>query len=308
MKKNPITEDWKPNKSKTNPLNRILFEKCKQTESQILSQFKQEKVYNINNFDSGIVVEGIIRKSIENLIPKRYKVSKGIVCDRDGKTSGEHDIVIFNEFWFPYLTGSAEDKEREFFPVEGVYAIGEVKQTLNLDTFDEGMKKLVIAQRLNRPRVGENRYSENRKDGDHELGTSNPLFTFLIATNFDDNKFTFDDLFNRFFEINKSLYRQEMVRALCVLDKFFISWVVFNEKTQEYDMARFTGKDEDSPIIPTLRPGEKINESSFYDLIMYLGAHLNDSILGSEDIYVAYGNNNSSMKVPPEEEYSAHNY
>lgn len=307
MKEIPITKDWKTNKNKSDSLSKIIFEKCKHVESQILKQAEQEKYYNINNFDSGIAIEEIVRKSIERLIPKRYKTSKGILCDRDGKTSGEHDIIIFNELWFPYLTGNKEGKERKYFPIEGVYAIGEVKQTLNIDSLDKGLEKLVLAQRLNRPRIGNNRYTENRNDGDDELGISNPLFTFLLAINYDNN-ISIDDLFNRFFEINKSLYRQEMIRALCVLDDFFISWVVFNEDTKVYDIARFNSKDEDKPIIPTLRLGKDKIESSFYDLIMYLGAHLNASILGPEDIYVAYGNKNHNIKIPPLDKYSVHNY
>ena len=307
MKELPITEDWKPNKDKSTSLKKIIFEKCKHLETLIINQAKQEKTYNINNFDSGVVIEEIIRNSIETLIPKRYKVSKGIVCDRDGKTSGEHDIIIFNENWFPYLTGNTGSKERIFFPIEGIYAIGEVKQTLTIDSLDEGLKKLVISQRLNRPRVGINRYTENRKRGEEELGISNPLFTFLIAIDLDEN-INFDDLFNRFFNINKKLYRQEMVRALCVLNEFFISWAVFNEDTNEYDIARFNSKEEELPIIPGLRIGKNENESSFYDLIMCLGAHLNDSILGSEDIYVAYGNDNNQVKMPPIDDYTIFNY
>lgn len=303
----PITQDWTPYRSKSDSLQQVLFDRCKFLEQQILTKASQEKTLNINNFDSGIEIEKIIRESLEEVLPKKFKLTKGYVCDRDGKTSGEHDIVIFNELWFPYLNGNSKNDGRKYFPIEGIYALGEVKQTLDISSLDEGMKKLVISQRLNRPRVGSNRYTENRKQGGHELGLANSLFTFLIATNYDD-KIGFDTLFNRFFEINKSLYKDEMVRSLCVLNKFSISWAVFNESTNQYDMCLFDSKDEDKPVIPALRDGSKDHESSFYDLVFYLGAHLNSSILGSEDIYVAYGNNNYNIKVPPEDQYTVHNY
>lgn len=299
----PNTNGWIPNESKSETFHKIIFERCKQIESEILNSSQHAKSFNINNFDSGVMVESIIKESISLMLPKRYKIGKGILCDRNGKTSGDHDIVIFNEAWFPYLTGNGANTKKEYFPIEGVYAVGEVKQTLNLENLDDGMRKLVLAQRLMRPRVGENRYTENRKSGPNEIGLSNPLFTFIIATAFNKAQFTIDEVFHRFFEINKTLPRQQMIKALCVLGEFYISWVILNESSGEFDVARFTSKDEAVTISPALRYGNEQNQSSFYDLVMSLGAHMNSSILGSEDIYVAYGNRNYEVKIPPIDYY-----
>lgn len=301
MKEIPNTDDWQPSKERTDSFQKILFEKCRRIEMEIVTKLEEEKSYNINNFDSGLVIEKTIRDSIIRLLPGRYKIHKGIINDREGKTSGEHDIVIFNDFWFPYLTGNSDESDRLFFPIEGVYAIGEVKQKLTIESLDSGLKKLITAQRLKRPIVGDNRYSENRKTGDHELGISNSLFTFLIAVTSDEG-LSKDSIFNRFFEINKSLYRDEMVRALCIIDDFFISWAVLNNKGDNYDIALFNSKDIDEPILPIVRTRGN-EQSSFYDLMIYLSGHLNASILGSEDIFVAYGNDNSQIQAPPENEY-----
>ena len=239
----------------------------------------------------------IFETQISKILPGRYDVQKAIVCDREGRTSGEHDIVIFNDHWFPNLTGKNPIQKRSYLPIEGVYAIGEVKQTLNFDTLDAGVRKLVIAQRLNRPKIGWNRYTENRKFGDSDMGCSNPLFTFLIAVNHEEN-ISMEDIYDRFFEINKSLNRQEMVRGLCVLNEYYFSWVTFNDLTKEFDVIKFDGEDENSQLRLGLKLGKGKDESCFNSLIMHLGGHLNNSILGSEDIFVAYGNDNHRIRVP----------
>lgn len=307
MKKLPEIELWQPNRKNSDSFAQVMFDKCKQLEQELLLKLNSSITLNLNNFDSGLEAEKLLTDTLRRLIPKRYSIYKGILSDRHGLTSGEHDLILFNETWFPLLTGNDENAHKKYFPIEGVYAIGEVKQTLTIDSLDEGIEKLVKAQRLYRPQVGVNRYTENRKEGDRDLGTANPLFTFLVAFN-QDNKFDTEEIFSRFFEINKRLYRQEMVRCLCVINKFSIIWSTHIESDRGYDIARFTSKDEEQPILPVLQPGTAENESSLYNLIFYLGAHLNECILGSEDIYVAYGNNNSAWKFPEGEKWIIENY
>lgn len=307
MKKLPETELWKPNRKNSDSFAKIMFDKCKRLESELLFELESSKRLNQHNFDSGLEAENILSNALKTLLPKRYSINKGILSDRRGLSSGEHDIIIFNETWFPLLTGNDQNSHNKYFPIEGVYAVGEVKQTLTLDSLDDGIEKLVKAQRLYRPQVGVNRYTENRKEADRDLGTANPLFTFLVAFN-QDSKFDTQEIFSRFFEINKGLYRQEMVRCLCVIDKFSIMWSTQIESERGYDMARFTSKDEEEPILPVMQLGTSVSESSLYNLIFYLGAHLNECILGSEDIYVAYGNDNSAWQFPEGDKWILENY
>lgn len=307
MKKLPEIELWQPSRKNKDSFAQVMFDKCKHLEEELLLKFKNSKTLNLNNFDSGLEAETLLTNTLRKLLPKRYSIYKGILNDRNGFTSGEHDIILFNDTWFPLLTGNDENAHKKYFPVEGVYAIGEVKQTLTVDSLDEGIEKLVKAQRLYRPQVGVNRYSENRKKGDIDLGTANPLFTFIIAFNRDNNLET-EEIFSRFFEINKRVYRQEMVRCLCVINNFSIMWSTQIESERGYDIARFTSKDEEEPILPVLQLGTSENESSLYNLIFYLGAHLNECILGPEDIYVAYGNNNSEWKFPEGDKWIIENY
>lgn len=307
MKELPDIHSWRPNRNRRESFSKVLFDRCEQLEREMILKLNHARTLDLNNFDGGLEAETITVNTLKALLPKRYLIDKGIVSDRNGLTSGEHDIVIFNETWFPLLTGSDENRHKRYFPIEGVYAIGEVKQTLTIDSLDQGMEKLVKAQRLYRPQVGVNRYTENRRDGDYDRGTANPLFTFLLAFNkeegFDENQ-----IFSRFFEINKRLQRQEMVRSLCVINKFSIIWSTLTESERGFDMATFTSKDEEKPISPILKLSSDKKSSSLFNLIFYLGAHLNECILGSEDIYVAYGNDNSEWQYPEGDKWFLENY
>ena len=145
----PDTSGWLPRHDAAATLKNIFFKRCSHAEEMIVTRLKQEKEYNIDNFESGISIEEIVREELSDLLPDRYFVTRGVINDRNGLTSGDNDIVIFNKNWFPILKSEPTDKSRKpHFPIEGVYAIGEVKQTLSFDSLDAAMKKLVINKRL----------------------------------------------------------------------------------------------------------------------------------------------------------------
>ncbi|NOT91658.1 DUF6602 domain-containing protein [Ferruginibacter sp.] len=304
MKKLPNTALWQPRKDSIETLKDIFYKRCLHVESLIISKAKQEKEFNIDNFDSGIPIEEIIREEFSKILPKRYSVTKGIVNDRQGFTAGEQDFIIFNNFWFPDLkSGAAKESKRIHFPIEGVYAIGEIKQTLTIETLDNAMEKLVIGKRLKRPMTGRTRIAENREINDCIHESSNPLYSFIIGVNLDVN-LSMDDIFVRFFEINKQLKRSEIINSLCVLAKGTIIWCYFDDTKLDLQPEKFTkNTGQFPPIIPVLLETNESRKCSLYDLVLHLSAHLYDTILGGEDMAAAYGNNYNHIKIPPKEKY-----
>jgi len=138
---------------------------------------KLEQGMKVDNFDSGVGVEDIVRDELRRVLPKRYAVSAGVLVDRDGMTSGDCDCIIWNDLWFPQVkAGAADSSRRAYFPIEGVYAVGEIKQTLGYDTLEDAMRKLVVSHRLKRPRTCAKRIVENRESSSCRHGLSNPLY------------------------------------------------------------------------------------------------------------------------------------
>lgn len=213
----PDTREWQPRDSATETLQSAFLKRCLMVEKAIRLRSEAEKEMNLDNFDSGPGVEDIVREELGKILPSRYEVDRGVLIDRQGQTGGDYDVIIFNEVWFPQVKAAATDlSRRSYYPVEGVYAVGEIKQTLNYQTLDDALKKLVIAHRLNRPSTFAKRLVENRESTSCKHGLSNPLYSFVIGVNVAQD-LTFESLINRFYDINKGLKRLEVVRALCVL-------------------------------------------------------------------------------------------
>ncbi len=126
---------------------------CRSIEARIRAEAGIEKNFNINNFDAGQGIEDIVRGQFRRLLPGRYEVTPGIVIDSNGDNCGECDLVIANRLWEPLLKyGATDESRRVHIPVEAVYTVIEVKQTLTEDSLEDAMKKIVMYKRLERDR------------------------------------------------------------------------------------------------------------------------------------------------------------
>lgn len=65
---------------------------------------------------------------LRKYLPKRYSVDKACIIDCENKISQEIDIVIYDQQYSPFVFNQDNAK---YIPAESVYAIFEVKQTLN---------------------------------------------------------------------------------------------------------------------------------------------------------------------------------
>ncbi len=252
---------------------------------------------NIDNFDSGIGVEDIVREELRRILPSRYAVEKGVLIDRHGRTGGDYDAIVFNDHWFPQVKAGATDtSRRSYYPIEGVYAVGEIKQTLDYSSVDSALKKLVIAHRLDRPRTFANRLVENRESGSCTHGLSNPLYSFIIGINLAKDV-TFEELIERFYDVNKQLKRLEVVRALCVLDHGTVVWGYKDREQGGITQALFMLEDLYEPLVPAYFSVKDV-ESALFSLISNLKLHLFHSVLAPEDIAGLYGTLRRIVKAP----------
>jgi len=303
----PDTNAWKPRDDTKERLSQIFFKRCQEIEERILMRAKVEKETRIDNYDSGLGIEDIFREELTNLLPKRYSVRAGVLDDRYGKTAGECDVVVFNEQCFPFVHAGATETSRKFhFPIEGTYGVLELKASLDLQRLDQAIEKLVMCHRLHRPVTQSDRVVENRRDDRCPHGVANPLYSAIVATGLSPNT-NFEDLINRFFDINKTLKRHEVIRALCVFGAGTVTWGVRNEKTRQADSAIFHS-DYDVPLFPVYSRAEVVG-SSFFVLAVDLLLQLYHSILSPEDLAAKYGfmnypvsvPNNTSFHLPPGE-------
>ena len=299
----PNTVEWQPRETATETLQSAFLETCIAAEKLICLKSQIERNMNVDNFDSGIGLEDIVREEFRKLCPSRYSITSGVINDRDGKTGGDFDLIIFNELWFPQVkAGATAESRRAHFPIDGIYAVGEIKQTLDFQSLDSAMRKLVICHRLKRPRTFIGRTVENSNSGSCIHGLTNPLYSFILATDVRDG-IELDELVDRFFDINKSLSRLEVVRALCVLDHGTVVWWYKDLTKREIKPAIFMRDDLYEPLIPSYFKLPAA-ESALYHLMANLFMHLFNSVLAPEDIAAHYGSHTNSILFPKSREVS----
>ena len=160
----PDVSGWQPAASNEGSLRNALMTTCQIAQKRIVSRADAEIRFNIQRFDSGAGVEDIVREELENLLPKRYSVNAGIVDDRKGRTAGDCDVLIRDPLWSPVIKpGATAWSRRRHFPIEGIYAAAEIKQTLGFDALEKAMEKMVTVSRLDR---SENPYQPVAKVAD----------------------------------------------------------------------------------------------------------------------------------------------
>jgi hypothetical protein len=292
----PHTSTWQPKPTNSKSLSTAFLSRCKSAEAMIQLRAKLERDANINNFDSGAGVEDILREELRCILPRRYAITAGVINDRDARTAGDFEIIIFNDTWFPAMkVGATTASRRWHYPVEGVYGVIEVKQSLSLQTLDAAMEKLVVAHRLNRLMIPNGRLTENRHSDRQYPGLSNPLYSAIVAVGMSPGV-TLQSAIERFFDISKSLKRLELVRALCVLGEGAATWA-WRDDNGEPCIATFMEGDLALPLIPVFHRSDEIG-SALYPLMVDLLQHLYHSVLGPEDILGLYGLRTHKLSAP----------
>lgn len=87
------------------------------------------------------------RDWIDDYLPKRYSAEKAFVIDSIGNQSEQIDIVIYDKQYSPLIF---KHSGAVYIPAESVYAVFEVKQTLNKSNIDYSKKKAASVRALYR--------------------------------------------------------------------------------------------------------------------------------------------------------------
>ena len=295
----PDVSKWQPDPGHTENLKNGLLLTCQAAQQRIVTEGAIEQRFNIHNYDSGPGLEDIVRQELSKLLPDRYSIDPGVVNDRDGKTAGEADVLIWNKTWAPVVKLGATPESRRFhFPIESIYSAIEIKQTLGFDELDEAMEKLVKISRLNRPDNPYGHITENQHITffDQAGQMLNPLHTTVLGTKLKSG-LSFNDMALRFGEINSSLHRSEMVTALCLFDQGVALYLV-KEDASRYVHASYMW-DRQAPLDMGIYEQP---DKAFYILFIHLLGHLTRSVLGIHDSNGHYGNFQAVSELVPYQE------
>lgn len=87
---------------------------------------------------------------LRKYLPNRYSVANAIVIDSNGETSDQIDMVIFDPQYTPTLL---DQHNHRYVPAESVYAVFEVKPTINKGYLEYAAKKAESVRVLERTSV-----------------------------------------------------------------------------------------------------------------------------------------------------------
>lgn len=98
----------------------------------------------------GDVNESYFIEVLRMYMPRRYAVDTAIIIDSKGSTSDQIDVVIYDNQYTPTLL----DQEcHRFVPAESVYAVFEVKPTINKQYLDYAADKGESVRKLTRTSI-----------------------------------------------------------------------------------------------------------------------------------------------------------
>lgn len=90
----------------------------------MISQLNTNREFITHPGSKGDALENAWIEWLRKYLPNRYSVEKAIVIDHEGNTSHQIDIVIYDNWFTPFIFSQ---NGFHYIPVEGVYAVFEVK-------------------------------------------------------------------------------------------------------------------------------------------------------------------------------------
>ena len=111
-------------------------------QNQMTAQLNTNREYITHSGSKGDALENAWIDWLRKYLPNRYSVDKAIVIDSNGDTSDQIDIVIYDNYFTPFIFSQ---NGFHYIPAEGVYAVFEVKP--DIADFSKKMTNIEYAGR-----------------------------------------------------------------------------------------------------------------------------------------------------------------
>lgn len=147
----------------------------------------------------GEVNEYYVIDVLRKYLPRRYAIDTGIVIDSTGTTSDQIDVIIYDNQYTPTLL---DQESHRFVPAEAVYAVFEVKPTIDKRYLQYAGEKAESVRKLTRTSV-----PIVHAGGEYAAKTPPPIVAGIVATTIKwGNGFAakaFEDNYNRLSDLQK---------------------------------------------------------------------------------------------------------
>lgn len=128
----------------------------------------------IHSGEYGLLKEKAVIDLLRLIVPESLDISSGFILTSDGQVSTQCDIVIYDKSRNPVIREGAAN----FFLVESVYAIGEVKSKQNVTQYKSTLEKLAAQKKLGKSTFPKQEFNPKTKAADN-------IITFLVCQKLD---------------------------------------------------------------------------------------------------------------------------
>ena len=109
-------------------------------QNQMVAQLNTNREFIEHPGSKGDALENAWIEWLRKYLPNRYSVDKAIVIDHTGDTSHQLDIVIYDNWFTPFIFSQ---NGFHYIPAEGVYAVFEVKP--DISGYSDGKTNILYA-------------------------------------------------------------------------------------------------------------------------------------------------------------------
>lgn len=133
--------------------------------------------------------EGCFRSLLQSVLPKNHFVSDGfIISSCNDNISTQCDVLVYDAASMPLTDGGVG----KFYPVENIYAIGEIKTDLSKTQFKKALRKLAKNKMLAEDRQARKDHNEYE---DYTHFDSIPTFLVCSRLMFDLSTLDFETIY-----------------------------------------------------------------------------------------------------------------
>lgn len=111
------------------------------------AQLSTDREFIIHPGSKGDALENTWIEWLRKYLPNRYCIEKAIVIDSDGNTSDQIDVVIYDNWYTPFIF---TQNGFHYIPAEGVYAVFEVKPNISKEYIKYAGNKIASVRQLKR--------------------------------------------------------------------------------------------------------------------------------------------------------------
>ena len=121
------------------------------------------EAYSTHNVSAGSSREDLAIKFLRAHLPSKFHITSGFALASDGILSKQSDILIVDGMNNVAFNSSRREQQ---WPIESIYAVVEVKTTLDGKALADAIKKCIAFKSMRRSSSSESNMSERRRTGD----------------------------------------------------------------------------------------------------------------------------------------------